>query len=207
MKTRVFTGDGGGSIEFIPGHPESPLVTPAPYEKPWPNFSKSIPKRFWAGTADNWGLYSREMAVRDEGFRGLPVDHRHPRLEAAGIRDHKEGVAAQLLAALHEGDYTYFDGLADTLRKFEKLEGNPTPEARLQDVTAAIRAAAIECDGVPTQKAVFDCWVPGRGPNYSIEDAKGRDAVLWKKFKTDKLVPLGFQWLPAGTKGRPRKSP
>lgn len=191
MKPRFFSGEGGGSIEFIPGNTDSPLVKPAPYEKPWPKEGKKIPKRGWAGRADNWGLYSLEMNLRAGEFRGRELD---------------KVVADRMLQALYEGDSTYFDGLAETLKKFEKLEGNPTAEPRLQDVTAAIRAAAIAADGVPAQRDVFDCWAPGRG-NLTLDQMQARDKGLWKKFRENQLVPIGFEWLPARGKGKPRKSP
>jgi hypothetical protein len=198
--SRFFTGDGEGYIEFIVGNPHSPLVTPARYEKPLP---KKLSKKGWAGVDDGWGMFSAEMAVRGDP---RVVNHRHPRLEALGIRDHKEAVATRMLQALHEGDATYFDGLANTLRKFEEMKGDPTPPQRLQDVVLAIRRAAIACDGVPTQRDVFDYWAPGRGSR-TKEAAEASAAGLWKKFREDKLVPLGFQWLPTQNPGRPKNSP
>ena len=210
MKPRFFTGlqngDGDGSIQFIPGNVKSPIVTPAQYEKPLPKFSKGIPNRGWAGRDDGWGLYSPEMAVRGEGFRGLPLSYRHPRLEALGIRDHKLAVADLMLQALHEGDFTYFAGLAEALKKFEDLDGDATPKPKLEDVVAAIRSAALAADGIPTQRAVFDAWSPTRG-NLTKAQFLARDAGLWKKFRDDKLAPIGFQWLPAGKVGRPKKLP
>lgn len=198
MKPRFYTGEDGhgdGSISFCPGNPNSPIVNPAPRERPLPDFSKGIPKKFSIGPVDNWGEYRQEMGVRDEGTRGLAIDYQHPHHKALGIRDHKEAVAKRMLEALHDGDSGYFEGLAKMLRKFKSVNGNPKPEPGDQDqeVLDAIRIAAQEADAPPFQHEVLT-------------------ALGWRGYKLDKLlehylIPLGFGWLPRRKGGRPKKLP
>jgi hypothetical protein len=199
VKPRFYTGEegrGNGSILFIPGNPYSPFVAPAPREKVLPDFSKKIPEKWSSGPIDNWGDYRSEMSTRDEGARGLPLDHRHPLAGKHGIEDHKEYTARKLMERLHQGDAAYFEGLAKTLRKFKTLNGNPWPELKDQDqeVVDAIRIAAQEADEPPYQHAVLEklAWAG----DYKLD-----------KLLTNYLTPLGFGWLPSRKEGRPKKLP
>jgi len=193
MNPRSWTGDGGGIIYFVEGYP-SAFVTPSPPAgKPLPDFEKGIPDKWDSGPVDAWGHYSGEIAVRDEGSRGLPIDHVNQQHAAFGISDHKEGIERRLLEKLHDGDAAYFEGLAQALRRYKARKGNPIPDTTAKDrqILETIASLTTELDQPPSLPAVYERIGAGWGKQ---DDFKKH------------LKRLGFEWLPRRGTGRPRNS-
>ncbi len=209
-----FTGEGGGVICFREGN-LPPMVSPVSPETHIEGDDYGE-----IGFKSAWGRFEKEMSTRDEGFRGVSIEHNyvdsHPediqkKMRKNGIVDHKVNTARNLLKALHQGDAAYFEGLAKAIRKYNAL-----PEKRIyvknlhfskwpivkdfsqvaewpdqfNEVIEAIGKAAEKAKGVP-----FDHQV-----NDQLKTRQRLDAL-----RNNYLRPLGFAWLPSRPRGRPRK--
>lgn len=208
MKTgpRTYTGEGGGIIllAFQGGEPHV-FVTPGEVpEYPAIDFEKA--KAAPDGTVfrdgprwkKHWEEFPSEMAVRDEGARGLPINFQPPHHKALGIIDHKESVAARMLAALHDGDSAYFESLARALESYQAEPQNKRGERRMEheDIHPA-RAAGIEAIRQATEQARREPFIE------EVKKAYGSTGTN-SEFKKNTLIPLGFGWIkPLVKRGRP----
>jgi hypothetical protein len=192
----TYTGEGGGQITFQAGNPR-PVVTPAPVPDHDDTPGTKEAGRIGAKWKPHWENYGKELATRDEGCRGLPIDYQPPDHKALGIRDHKEATAARMMEALHQGDADYFKGLVKALEAYEKNNGREKILAhsdiakRRCDTLESIRQAATETGGIPSVERIKNLNGNSRSDN--------------KDFRKDSLIPIGFGWIPMNPKGRPKK--
>jgi hypothetical protein len=207
MKTgpKTYTGEGGGVIllAFQGGVPfvnvtpvEVPEHPPIDFEKamaaPPGMVFREGPRR-----KKHWEDFWSEMAVRDQGARGLPIDHTNPKAELAEFEDIKLHVSRDMLSALHRGDADYFERLSKALRAYD-APGGRDEYLKHKDIHPA-RAAGIEAIRKATAQARREPFVE------EVKAAYGSTGTN-SEFRKQVLIPLGFGWLkPAAKRGAPKK--
>ena len=219
----TYTGEGGGEITFQAGNPR-PVITPGPV--PDHDDDPGTKETFRIGTKlkPHWENYGQELATRDEGERGLPIDYQPPHHKALGIRDHKEATAARMMEALHRGDADYFERLAKALRAYERqfsresashasidrklplrekasrVNARTAAESRQQnhsDISAA-RMAGVEAIREAAEKAGGVPTVEAINQCYRASSCTNKD------FRKQLLIPLGFGWIRPAPRGNPQ---